>query len=158
MPSVSRLACSLTLLSLSTGFRALAALGGAVWLAGCGAAVCTTIGCDSTLVVDYGDVVVNEPYSLTINPGGQNVTVVCLADEPDAEPLPAWLECDAGGFQITGENAEGTTISVTVVPLSTGEAVIPSALVPLTVDEILEPNGSDCEPVCYARSGSTFGN
>jgi hypothetical protein len=77
---------------------------------GCGASVCTEIGCDSSLVVDYGDVVVNEPYSLTINPGGQNVTVVCLADDPEAEPLPEWLECDAGGFE-TGENAEGTTIA-----------------------------------------------
>jgi hypothetical protein len=121
---------------------------------GCGASVCTEIGCDSTLVVDYGDVVVNEPYSLTINPGGQVVTVVCLADGPDPEPLPEWLECDAGGFEITGENAEGTTISVAVVPLSTGEAVIPNALVPLTVDEVNEPNGPDCEPVCYVRSGS----
>jgi hypothetical protein len=124
---------------------------------GCGDSACTLIGCESTLVVDFGEVVVNEPYSLTINPGGQSVTVVCLADDPDAEPLPEWLECDAGGFEITGENAEGTTISVAVVPLSTGEAVIPNALVPLTVDEILEPNGSDCEPVCYTRSGTTSG-
>jgi hypothetical protein len=124
---------------------------------GCGGAVCTEIDCESTLVVDYGEVVVNEPYSLTINPGGQQVTVVCLADDPDAEPLPEWLECNAGGFEITGENAEGTTISVAVVPLSTGEAVIPNALVPLTVDEILEPNGSDCDPVCYTRSGTTSG-
>jgi hypothetical protein len=124
---------------------------------GCGASVCTEIGCESTLVVDYGDVVVNEPYSLTINPGGQIVTVVCLDDDPDAEPLPEWLECDAGGFEITGENAEGTTISVAVVPLSSGEAVIPNALVPLTVDEVNKPNGPDCEPVCYVRSGSTSG-
>lgn len=140
----NRLAISLVLLSLSTAL-------------GCGAVVCTEIGCESTLVVDYGDVVVNEPYSLTINPGGQVVTVVCLADSPDAEPLPEWLECNAGGFEITGENAEGTTISVAVVPLSTGEAVIPNALVPLSVDEILEPNGPDCDPVCYARTGTTSG-
>ena len=121
---------------------------------GCGASVCTEIGCESTLVVDYGDVVVNEPYSLTINPDGQVVTVVCLDDDPNAEPLPEWLECDAGGFEITGEKAEGTTISVAVVPLSTGEAVIPNALVPLTVDEVNRPNGPDCEPACYVRSGT----
>jgi hypothetical protein len=140
----NRLALSLMLLSIST-------------VLGCGGQLCTEIACESTLVVDFGEVVVNEPYSLTINPGGQPVSVVCLADDPDAEPLPEWLECDAGGFEITGENAEGTTISVAVVPLSTGEAVIPNALVPLTVDEILEPNGSDCDPVCYTRSGTTFG-
>lgn len=105
-------------------------------------------------MVSYGAVVVNEPYTLTINPGGQPVTVTCLADDPDTEPLPEWLECDAGGFSITGENAENTTISVAVVPLSTGEAVIPSALVTLTVNEINEPNGPDCEPVCYERSGT----
>ena len=118
-----------------------------------GSLVCTEIGCDSTLDVDYGNVVVNEPYSLTINPGGQTVSVNCLSDDPDDEPLPEWLECDAGGFEITGELAENTTISVAVVPLSTGEAVIPNALVTLTVEQALQPNGPDCEPVCYRRVG-----
>src|SRR5690606_31810392 len=121
----------------------------------CGSSlVCTEIGCDSTLVVDYGNVVVNEPYSLTINPGGQTVSVVCLSDNPDDEPLPEYLSCGAGGFEITGELAENTTITVAVVPLSTGQAVIPNALVPLTVEEALRPNGEDCEPVCYRRVGS----
>lgn len=115
---------------------------------------CTEIGCESSLVVDYGDVVVNEPYTLTINPGGQLVSVECLSQDPDAEPLPEWLSCDAGGFEIVGEGAENTTISVAVVPLSTGEAVIPNALVALTVVEALQPNGPDCEPVCYRRAGS----
>jgi hypothetical protein len=119
----------------------------------CGDQACTEIGCSSTLVVGYGDVVVNEPYSLTINPGGVSTTVICLDDDPDAEPLPDWLECDANGFEITGDDAEGTTISVTVIPLSTQAAVIPSALVPLVVEEVLEPNGPDCEPVCYRRVG-----
>jgi hypothetical protein len=122
-------------------------------LIGCGERACTEIGCSSTLVVSYGDVVVNEPYSLTINPGGVMTTVICLDDGPDAEPLPDWLACDANGFEITGDDAEGTTISVTVVPLSTQVAVIPSALVPVVVEEVLEPNGPDCEPVCYRRAG-----
>lgn len=126
-----------------------------VTLIGCGGSiVCTEIGCDSELVVDYGDVVVNEPYSLTINPGGQTVSVICLSDNPDDEPPPEWLRCDADGFEITGELADNTTISVAVVPLSTGEAVVPNALVTLTVDEVLQPNGPDCEPVCYRRVGS----
>lgn len=123
----------------------------------CSAGDCTLIGCESKLSVDYGDDVVNEPYTLTINPDGAPISVVCLSDDPDADPLPEWLECDAGGFEITGELAENTTISVSVVPLSTGEALIPSALVPLTVDDTLEPNGPDCGPVCYVRSGSTRG-
>ncbi|PRQ07493.1 hypothetical protein [Enhygromyxa salina] len=121
---------------------------------GCGEQACTLIGCVSTLEVSYGDVVVNEPYALTINPGGQTTTVTCLNDDPDGEPLPDWLSCDANGFEVTGEDAQGTTISVTVVPLSTQEAVIPSALVPLIVDETIQPNGPDCEPVCYRRVGT----
>ena len=121
--------------------------------AGCGGStVCTEIGCDSTLVVDYG-LVVNEPYALTINLGGPNVSVECLSEDPEAEPPPEWITCDAGGFEITGEQAETTTISVAVVPLSTGEAVVPNALVTLTVEEVLEPNGPDCEPVCFRRVG-----
>ncbi|PRP90573.1 hypothetical protein ENSA5_63760 [Enhygromyxa salina] len=123
-------------------------------LSSCGGGVCTTASCDSTLVVDYGAIVVNEPYALTINPNGQPVSVTCLDNAPDAEPLPEWLECDAGGFEITGEMAETSTISVAVVPLSTQEAVIANALVTTLVDEILQPNGPDCEPACYQRSGS----
>lgn len=121
---------------------------------GCGSTACTEIGCESSVAVDYGDVVVNEPYSLTINPGGQTVSVICLSDNPDDEPPPEWLSCDEDGFEITGERAENTTLSVAVVPLSTGEAVIPNALVTLTVDEALQPNGPDCEPTCYRRVGS----
>ena len=117
-------------------------------------AACTEIGCESSLVVDYGDIVVNEPYMLTINPGGQLVSVECLSQDPEAEPLPDWLTCDAGGFEIVGDGAESTTISVAVVPLSTGEAVIPNALVALTVVAASTPNGPDCEPVCYQRAGT----
>lgn len=142
---------------MSRPARLLALLALSPLLAGCEGNACTLLACDSTLLVDYGEVVVNEPYSLSINPGGQPITVTCLAEDPEAEPLPEWLECDAGGFQITGEGAEVTTISVTVVPLSTGEAVIPGALVPLSVEEIVEPNGPDCGPVCYERVGSTAG-
>ena len=120
---------------------------------GCGhVTACTEIGCDSTMVVDYGNVVVNEPYLLTLDMGQKQV-FECLSDDPDAEPLPEWLTCDAGGFEITGERAEATTISIAVVPLSTEEAVIPNALVTLTVEQVLEPNGPDCEPVCYRRVG-----
>lgn len=124
----------------------------------CGSSVCTDIGCDSVVVVDYGDVVVNEPYSLTINIGGQLTSVVCLSNNPDDEQPPEWLSCDAGGFEITGELAENTTVTVAVVPVSTGEAVIPNALVTLTVEEVLRPNGPDCEPVCYRRVGTVAPN
>ena len=120
----------------------------------CGGNECTEIDCDSVLEVDYGMVVVNEPYWLTIDPQGNKITVVCLADTPDAEPLPDWLACDAGGFTITGELADTTTtLNVAVVPLSTEEAVIPNALVPLMVDEIDEPNGPGCPPKCVTRRG-----
>jgi hypothetical protein len=105
------------------------------------------------MVVDYGDIVVSEPYTLTINPDGQLVSAICLSNNPNDEPLPEWLECDANGFTITGEGADRTTISVTVVPLSTEEAVIPNALVTLTVEEAMQPNGPDCEPTCYRRVG-----
>jgi hypothetical protein len=111
------------------------------------------IGCDSTTVVSYG-MAVNEPYALTLNIGGQQTAVVCLSNDPDDGPLPEWLRCDAGGFEITGERADDTTVTVTVVPLSTGEAAISGALVALTVDEVQRPNGADCEPVCYRRSGA----
>jgi hypothetical protein len=121
---------------------------------GCTDDACTLAACESELSVDYGDIVVNEPYALTIVLGGETVSVTCLSDNPDDAPPPEFLECDAGGFEITGERADNTTVSVAVVPLSTGEAVIPNALVTLTVQEVLQPNGPDCEPTCYRRVGS----
>lgn len=132
---------------------ALAALFTAGALGGCGGSECTEIGCDSTLEVDYGSVVVNEPYLLTIDPDGDEVTVTCLPDSPDAEPLPDWLECDADGFIVTGERADTTTsVRVTVVPIETEDAAI-NELVTLNVQEILEPNGPDCDPKCVVRRG-----
>jgi hypothetical protein len=118
------------------------------------AGACTEIACESTSEVDYGGLIVNEPYALTISAVGPPVSVVCLSNDPEDEPLPEWLTCTASGFQLTGEMAESTTISVTVAPLSTGEAVISYALVTLIVDEVLRPNGPDCDPVCYRRRGS----
>lgn len=126
-------------------------------LAGCGGdpLVCTEIGCESTIVLDYGGLVVNEPYSLTITASGPSLSVICLDNDPDAEPLPDGLTCGAGGFELTGGLADGaTTVSVAVVPISTGEALVPYALVPLVVDDLIQPNGPDCEPVCYRRVGS----
>jgi len=127
-----------------------------VALLGCGGPLeCTEIGCESTVVVDYGGIVVNQPYSLTISANGPTVSVTCLDNDPDAEPLPEWLTCHASGFELSGELAQGaTTITVTVVPLASGEAVIASALVPLLVEDTIQPNGPDCEPVCYRRVGS----
>lgn len=121
---------------------------------GCTYGACTEVACESELSVDYGNIVVNEPYALTLVLGGETISVTCLSDNPDDEPVPEFLDCDAGGFEITGERADNTTVSVAVVPLSTGEAVIPNALVTLTVQEVLQPNGPDCDPTCYRRTGS----
>lgn len=122
-------------------------------LAGCGGESCSLAGCESTVIVDYGSVVVNEPYELVIDLDGAKQTYQCLAEDPEAEPLPEWLSCDAGGFEATGDFATTTTVSVLVVPLSTQEAPFPTELVPLMVQEELQPNGPDCEPTCYVRRG-----
>ena len=139
---------------LSLPISLLAGLG---LLVGCSDPVCTEAGCESTIVVDYGSVVVNQPYILSINPGGQTTAVTCLAVGPDAEPLPEWLECDANGFELTGDFADQTTITVAVIIEATDEAVVANALVPLTVEEVIQPNGPDCDPACYRRVGSTAG-
>lgn len=144
--------------------RRLTALGSLVLLftgssGGCvGAEACTEIGCESVAEVSYGSRVVNEPYELTIDPNGPKMTVTCLGDpdlaEPDAAPEPPeWLRCDASGFTITGSEADLlTAISVTVVPIATEEPVIANELLFLSTDEVLQPNGPDCEPTCYTRS------
>ncbi|MFV8754354.1 hypothetical protein ACNOYE_27730 [Nannocystaceae bacterium ST9] len=115
---------------------------------------CTEIGCSSSAEVSFGSLVVDEPYTLSIDPNGATVTAICLGEPGDEPQPPEWLSCDANGFTITGSEADLlTVVSVTVVPVSTGEAVITNELVNLSTDEILRPNGPDCEPTCYTRSG-----
>lgn len=122
---------------------------------GCGdSGVCTEIGCSSVVEVSYGSRVVNEPYQLIIDPNGGNISAICLGEPEDEPQPPEWLNCDASGFTITGSEADLlTAVSVTVVPVATEEAVIANELVFLATDEAMQPNGPDCEPTCYARSG-----
>ncbi len=129
------------------------ALGGAQGCVDSGA--CTEIGCTSTAVVSYGSMAVNEPYELTIDPNGNKISVICLGEPSDEPQPPEWLSCDAGGFTITGSEADLlTVVSVTVVPIASGEATIANALVTLGTDQVDQPNGPDCEPTCYTRSGA----
>ena len=114
---------------------------------------CTEIGCSSSAQVSY-DAPVNEPYELTIDPNGTKVSAICLGDPSDEPQPPEWLSCDANGFTITGSEADLlTAISVTVVTVEAQEAVIGNVLVNLSTDEVSRPNGPDCEPTCYTRSG-----
>ena len=125
-------------------------------LDGCfgGEGVCTEIACESRVQVSYG-LSVAEPYTLYIDPNGTQVAALCLGEEGEEPVAPDWLDCNATGFTITGSEADLLTIvSVTVVPVATEEAVIENVLVTLSTDEVLQPNGEDCEPTCYERSGS----
>jgi len=124
------------------------------WLVDCGGQACTEVDCNSILSIDYG-AVIDEPYALTLDLGAETVDVVCLADGPNPEPLPDWLECDAAGFTITGAKADTTTaIGVTAITLADEQAIVPNVLVQTTVMEILEPNGPNCDPKCVVRNGA----
>jgi hypothetical protein len=116
--------------------------------------VCTQIGCSSVAEVSYGSRVIDGAYQLTIDPHGGTISVICQGEPEDEPQPPEWLECDANGFTITGTEADLlTAVSVTVVSLATEEPVIANELVFLSTDEVLQPNGPDCEPTCYTRSG-----
>lgn len=119
-----------------------------------GSGVCTEIGCSSVAEVSFGSRTLAEPYTLSIAPNGTSVTALCLG-EPDDEPQPpAWLTCDGEGFTITGSEADLLTlVSVTVVPVASGEPTIANELVSLDTLEVDQPNGPDCEPTCYVRAG-----
>lgn len=122
---------------------------------GClGSGACTEVACSSTVEVSYGSRVINEPYELTIDPNGSKISVICLGEPTDEPQPPEWLTCDAGGFTITGSEADLlTSITVTVVTVEDEEAPIANEFVVVSTDEVLQPNGPDCEPTCYARSG-----
>jgi hypothetical protein len=144
----------LTALASVLGLLALTLVGSSGGCGGPGSGACTEIGCSSVAEVSYGSQVINEPYQLIIDPNGTNILAVCLGEPEDEPQPPEWLECDATGFTITGSEADLlTAISVTVVPIATEDPVIANELVFLSTDEVLQPNGPDCEPTCYTRSG-----
>jgi hypothetical protein len=117
---------------------------------------CTEIGCESETKVAYNGFSVTGPYDLTLGLGEQ-VTVRCNDDDSmEALGNPEYVTCDNGGFEILGEEGNRTSITVTIVDIDLNEAVVANALVQLSVEPngVIEPNGPDCEPVCYVRFGA----
>jgi hypothetical protein len=121
-----------------------------------GAIECTELGCESKMVVDYGEVSANGAYDLQISASGLDLSARCN-DPGSMEEVdnPPELSCSTSGFEIIGPSVDTTSsVNVTVVRVEDEEVLIGNIPVNLTVAEIIEPNGPDCEPKCYERHGT----
>ncbi len=124
-----------------------------------GGQACTEIGCDSEAEVTYNGFAISSRYDLTLDLGSEKVLVRCN-DSGSMEELdnPDYVTCSAGGFEIIGEEANQTSILVTIYDIDADEVIAINQTVQLSVEPNgeIQPNGPDCPPVCYKRFGSVL--
>lgn len=122
-----------------------------------GSGECTEIGCESVATVTY-DGSVSGGYLLMVQAGGMSGMAECNAPpSPDAIEPPEWLSCDASSFEMVGAAADDNSVLVTIVLMDPDETVLignADVALPADPDNLIQPNGPDCEPTCFERRGT----
>lgn len=138
---------------------ALPLLGGAVFglfaaSMGCdGSTACTEVGCENMATVTYPANVGAAPYLLIISSEGKDVSVRCN-DPAAAAENPGTITCDGAGFVLEGhEFAALRSVSVTVMIDDEDAPILERASATLNTVDMNYPNGEDCEPVCFVKTG-----
>jgi hypothetical protein len=110
--------------------------------------------CTSVTIVEYGTTL-SGPYTLVLDIGSTSAVARCNAPlDMATEDNPEWLSCDATSVTVTGDQATAhSSVRLTIQVDADEDPYVVSELVDLNVDETEEPNGPDCEPACYERSG-----
>lgn len=118
---------------------------------------CTEIGCESEATISYNGFAISGPYDLTVRLGSETYLVRCN-DKGSMEELenPEFIDCDAGKFEIIGDEANHTSITVSIYDIENDESITANNSVALSVEPngVLNPNGEDCPPTCFIRFGS----
>jgi len=124
-------------------------------LGGCASVECTEIGCTDRAVVSYPLDLIDGPYDIVVASERGTLTARCLqAAPPEGPENSPGLECDAGGFEIEESDvASAREVTVTITDVDSGELLADGVEVTLDVVQEHQPNGPDCEPVCYERNG-----
>ncbi len=118
-----------------------------------GAQACTDAGCENTATVTYPSSLGGEPYLLVLSADGKDVSVRCN-DPAAAADNPATITCDGAGFELSGhEFAALRSVSVTVRLDDEDAPTFERAAATLNTVDMNYPNGEDCEPVCFVKTG-----
>jgi len=126
---------------------------------GSGVGACTEIGCESRATVTYNTTITGK-YLLRLSAGG-GVDVRCNDASIEAENNPPWITCTGNGFEILGDEAISSSVTVSITLLEGDmDELARNEVVALTTgpNGVLQPNGPDCEPTCFERSGSILLN
>lgn len=137
-------------------FAILLALAGAL---ACGSGQsCTEIACENDATVSYSGMTIQGAYDLVVSTeldqDPEHTFMARCADpgSPELADNDPEVRCTASGFELTGAAAIGHSVFVTILPME-GDPVAESVEVLLNVVDTHAPNGEDCEPVCYSRTG-----
>lgn len=107
--------------------------------------------CDHTAEVGYSSPI-SVPYDLFVELD-EPVTLRCNdPDSLEATENPEHVTCSASGFEIVGDDANQSTIRVTIVEVDSEEARAVNELVQLTIPPDQVPD-DEC-PTCYDRDGN----
>lgn len=138
---------------------ALVAALAAVTLTSCGEQSCTEIDCDSTSEVGY-NFVITGPYDLSLALPSGTYDLRCNdPDWPLLDEQPDFISCGANGFSMVGEEANASSVTVTIYDVDNDEVRAANQVVDLIVPgEPLEPNGPGCPPICFERYGQVLGD
>lgn len=122
---------------------------------GAGSGACTEVGCEHEAVVTFPPALVEGPYDLVLRGEAETATARCAdPGAPETADNPAGLTCDLSGFTLTGHPlANVRSVFVTVVRVEDGEMLVDDVEVRLDAVGMEQPNGPDCEPVCFIRNG-----
>ena len=108
--------------------------------------------CEHTAEVGYSEPI-GVPYDLSIELD-EPVTLRCNdPDSLEATENPEHVTCTGSGFEILGDDANQSTIRVTIVEVDSGDARAVNELVQLTIPPDQVPGDEDC-PTCYDRDGN----
>ena len=123
-------------------------------LVGCtGEQSCTEIGCDDDATITYPTGTVSGPYDLVVDTGTEMLTARCSdPGAPEVADNSPGLSCNASSFSVEGPAAQGHSLRVTLTPVGM-DAIFEGAEVLLSVVDERQPNGPDCPPTCFSRTG-----
>jgi hypothetical protein len=114
---------------------------------------CTEIACENDATVSYSGMTIQGAYDLVIESAFGTFMARCSdPGSPELADNDPEVQCTASGFELTGDAAIGHSVFVTILPVE-GDPAAESVEVFLNAVETHAPNGEDCEPVCYSRTG-----
>ena len=124
-------------------------------LSSCGGTECTLLDCSDHAVVSLPMDLIDGAYDVVVESEHGTLVARCLqAPPPEGPENSPGLSCTATELELEETDvASAREIRVTITDVDTGEVLADAIDVTLEVAMEIQPNGPDCEPICYERNG-----